>query len=96
MYKKCVFSKRVRVIVFNALSTIFQLYILVEETRVPRSRDLLQVTDKLYHIMLYQVQLAMSGIRSHNFRVIGTNCIGAAPSVVIKRLIFCDICWRQE
>jgi hypothetical protein len=41
------------------LSTIFQLYqwqsvLLVKETGVPRKTTILrQVTDKLYHIMLY-------------------------------------------
>ena len=64
-------NKEARVMVFNAtlnnISVIsWWLVLLVEETRVPRE-NLQQVSDKLHHIMLYQVHLTRSKIQNHNY-----------------------------
>ena len=62
-------------------STIFRLYhggqfLLMEETEYPeKTTDLLQVTDKLYHISLYQ-----KGLELTTFLVIGTDCTGSYKS----------------
>ena len=65
---------------FNNISAISSVLLAQETEYLEKTTELPQVTDKIYHIMLYPVHPTLAGFELTMLLMIGTDCIGSKKS----------------